>query len=79
MLDVSLWTELDLLELIRNEVQEDIQLDYKASPALSNIESKKTEISKDVSAMANSAGNKWGQSTIFAYVVLTKFQMVDYA
>ena len=56
MLDVSLWTELDLLELIQNEVQEDIQLDYKASAALLNTESKKKEISKDVSAMANSAG-----------------------
>ncbi len=56
MLDVSLWTEQDLLELIQNEVQEDIQLDYKASAALHNTESKKREISKDVSAMANSAG-----------------------
>lgn len=40
--------------LIRNEVQENISLDYKASGAIDSR--KRREIAKDVSAFANSAG-----------------------
>ena len=50
------WVEADLLDLIRLGVQESLELDYKRSEALSKMDSKKTEISKDVSAFANSAG-----------------------
>lgn len=51
------WTEEDLQGLITNRVQESVVLDYKQSPALSKSdEKKKNEISKDVSALANSAG-----------------------
>jgi hypothetical protein len=50
------WKEQDLLDLIRNQVKESIDLDYKASAALGLGDGKKNEISKDVSAFANSAG-----------------------
>lgn len=56
MHDISQWNEQDLLLLIENSVQESIELDYKACDALQNNDRKKTEISKDVSAFANSAG-----------------------
>lgn len=46
----------DLMQLITDEVEENINLDYKAADALQNTDSKKKEIAKDVSAMANSAG-----------------------
>ncbi len=52
------WTaEDDLLGLIRDGVQESIELDYKRCDSLDRRDSrKKTELSKDVSAFANSAG-----------------------
>lgn len=50
------WSQASLEDYIRNEVQESLSLDYKASDSLSKESKKKTEITKDVSAMANSAG-----------------------
>jgi predicted HTH transcriptional regulator len=50
------WDEAYLLELIRIEEQEGLMLDYKASAALDKTDGKKNEVSKDVSAFANSAG-----------------------
>lgn len=50
------WTEGDFLQLISNGVQESTELDYKACEALQKTDKKKAEISKDVSALANSAG-----------------------
>lgn len=50
------WTESDILSLIRNKVGESTTLEYKACDALGKTEAKKKEISKDVSAFANSAG-----------------------
>ena len=50
------WTEDDLLALIKDQVAESLSLDYKASAALQRTDGKKTELSKDVSAFANSAG-----------------------
>lgn len=50
------WTEDDILSLIRNKVEESTTLEYKACDALGRTDSKKKEISKDVSAFANSAG-----------------------
>jgi len=49
-------TEQDIDDLVQNKVPESIELDYKESPSLGNTDSRKTEISKDVSAFANSAG-----------------------
>jgi len=50
------WDESDLLKLIADQVQESRTLDYKACGALGKSNGKKDEISKDVSAFANSAG-----------------------
>ena len=49
-------TKDDLQALIDSKLQESITLDYKASDSLQNNDPKKDEISKDVSAFANSAG-----------------------
>jgi hypothetical protein len=50
------WVEADIEELIRNQTQENLELDYKACAALAKTDARKTELSKDVSAFANSAG-----------------------
>jgi Putative DNA-binding domain len=50
------WDETDIEALIRNRVQEDLFLDYKRCDALQKTDGKKNEVSKDVSAFANSAG-----------------------
>ena len=51
-----MWTLDRIKKLIRDGVEENLHLDYKAAGALENIDSKKKEISKDVSAFANSDG-----------------------
>jgi predicted HTH transcriptional regulator len=62
MKDPADWNETDLEDLIRTEAEENINLEFKRAEALENMktpaaaESCKTEISKDVSAFANSAG-----------------------
>lgn len=59
MRPISEWDESDLQALIANQVQESLELDYKRSDALSKSDQKaKNEISKDVSAFANSAGGR---------------------
>ncbi|MCX6155040.1 MAG: ATP-binding protein [Candidatus Kapabacteria bacterium] len=45
-----------LEDLIANKFEENLHLDYKAAEALSRSDGKRKEISKDVSAMANSDG-----------------------
>ncbi len=50
------WREEDLLNLISAGEKESITLDYKACGSLQNTDGKKNELSKDVSAFANSAG-----------------------
>lgn len=50
------WTQEKIQALIDDEVEESLTLDYKAAEALSKTPGKKKEITKDVSAMANSAG-----------------------
>jgi len=47
---------LELEQLIVNGVEENTTLEYKSAEALQNTDSKKKEIAKDVSAMANSVG-----------------------
>lgn len=56
MRTVSEWDQTDLQSLIDNGVPESLTLDYKNSLALSKDDSCRTELSKDVSAFANSAG-----------------------
>src|SRR5215213_4261122 len=50
------WTESRLQNFITSEIEESLTLEYKAAEALDRNETKKKEITKDVSAMANSAG-----------------------
>src|SRR5690348_4777295 len=50
------WDEEDLFELVKTGTQESIELDFKDSASLQRTDSKKKDISKDVSAFANSAG-----------------------
>ena len=50
------WTESKLQNFITSEIEESLTLEYKAAEALDRVEAKKKEITKDVSAMANSAG-----------------------
>lgn len=50
------WKEADTLALITNGVKESLELDYKQCASLQKTDGKKREISKDVSAFANSAG-----------------------
>jgi len=50
------WEKVDVEQLISAQREEDINLDYKASDSLDKTDGKKKEISKDVSAFANSDG-----------------------
>lgn len=50
------WTEAKLKNFITSEIEESLTLEYKSGEALDRNETKKKEITKDVSAMANSAG-----------------------
>jgi hypothetical protein len=51
-----MWKKNDLEELVANQIPESLTLDYKSSDALIKTDSKRRELAKDVSAMANSAG-----------------------
>ncbi|HSH64344.1 MAG TPA: ATP-binding protein [Bacteroidia bacterium] len=51
-----MWTEEKLNQYITDKIEENLHLDYKAADALSSSEGKKNEISKDISAFANSDG-----------------------
>lgn len=50
------WTLEKIVLYIDNQIEESNSLDYKAAGALANNDKKKNEISKDVSAFANSNG-----------------------
>lgn len=50
------WTESRLRNYVTSETEESLTLEYKAAEALDRVDAKKKEITKDVSAMANSAG-----------------------
>ncbi|WP_088239552.1 helix-turn-helix domain-containing protein [Calothrix rhizosoleniae] len=50
------WLEIDIIQLIENQVQDFLELDYKVCGALQKKEGKKKEISKIVSSFANSNG-----------------------
>ncbi|MBP7768450.1 ATP-binding protein [Candidatus Woesebacteria bacterium] len=56
MQNSDLQSEQDLLDLIKNKVQESVELDFKEAGSLSGSEGKKKDIGKDVSSFANSAG-----------------------
>jgi hypothetical protein len=56
MRPVSQWDRTDLEALIRDGVQESLTIEYKRSASLGRSSERRNEISKDVSAFANSAG-----------------------
>jgi predicted HTH transcriptional regulator len=56
MKDANDWDQAYLLELIKVGEQESLTLDYKASAALAKNDKTRQDLSKDVSAFANSAG-----------------------
>jgi len=56
MPETRAWTEQGIEALITNQMKEHLELDYKEAAALARTDGKKREISKDVSAFANSAG-----------------------
>ena len=52
----EIWDEARLMQYINDGIEESLNLDYKAAAALNKTEEKKKQITKDVSAMANSDG-----------------------
>jgi Schlafen, AlbA_2 len=50
------WQQADIQKYIDDKIQESLLLDYKAADSLDKNDAKRREITKDVSAMANSAG-----------------------
>jgi hypothetical protein len=56
---LKLETKADLEALHQNQIQESTTLEYKASPSVENRDSRKQEIAKDVSAMANANGGQF--------------------
>ena len=48
--------QYDLDKLIADQVEDNLHLDYKAADALAKTDGKKKEVSKDISALANSDG-----------------------
>ncbi len=50
--------QADLQQYIDDQIEESLMLEFKAAEALGKSDSKKKEITKDVSAMANSAGGR---------------------
>jgi len=51
-----MWTIEKVYQHIKDKVEENLYLDYKAADSLANSDGKKNEIAKDVSAFANSDG-----------------------
>lgn len=56
LLDKEDYTEIDIIRIIESKLEESIHIEFKAAAALSNDKMIKKEISKDVSAFANSDG-----------------------
>jgi len=52
----TIWDQARIERYISDGTEESLTLDYKAAGSLAKTDGKKSEISKDVSAMANSAG-----------------------
>lgn len=52
----KIWNQAALQQYINNETQENLTLEYKSADALAKSDGKMKEVSKDVSAMANSSG-----------------------
>jgi hypothetical protein len=53
---MSEWTKQKLEQLIADGVEENLALEYKRAAALAKTDEKRAEITKDISALANSSG-----------------------
>ena len=53
---MSIWTRERLDQMVADKVEESLVLEYKRAESLQNTDSRKAEITKDVSAFANSSG-----------------------
>jgi len=53
---MSVWNRERVEQLIKDQVEEHLSLDYKAAGALEKSDKKRIELTKDVSAFANSSG-----------------------
>ena len=53
---MSEWNKQRLDQMIADGVEESLSLDYKRADSLAKTDGKKTEVTKDVSAFANSTG-----------------------
>ncbi len=71
------YSESDINDLITNKIEESLNLDFKASGALSKEPKKKKEISKDVSAMANSEGGIIIYGLTEDHHVASSFSFID--
>jgi len=54
--DKTEYTQEDILELIEDEIEESLNLDFKRAESLEQTDGRKKEIAKDVSSFANSDG-----------------------
>lgn len=54
----AVWDQARVQQLIDDNIQEDLHLEYKAAGALGKQNDKRDEVAKDVSAMANSDGGQ---------------------
>ena len=54
---LNVWDQARVQQYIDDGVEESLNLDYKAAGALAKTDGKRKEITKDVSAMANSEGD----------------------
>jgi predicted HTH transcriptional regulator len=50
------WTKQRLDQMIADNVEENLALDYKRADSLAKTDGKKTEVTKDISSFANSSG-----------------------
>lgn len=51
-----IWNQTEIQKYIDSYIEESLNLEYKGAASLDHTDKKKKEITKDVSAMANSAG-----------------------
>jgi predicted HTH transcriptional regulator len=55
-LDKTDWTQLDIEEIVESKFEESVSVEFKSSRSLANTDNAKKELSKDISAFANSDG-----------------------
>lgn len=77
ILDKEILTEEDIKQLISLKVEESIHLDFKQTDSLGKNDKRKSELTKDVSAFANSAGGFIVYGLIEKNHVADSFSFID--